>query len=125
MDVFGPVIDQYTMTDSVKDGVTVRLIYDGRPAKAVLDTSKVKQIEEYYEQCLNEGSNEYQVEASKKATTNLAAIVGDDDVLDSVSDYFIEHYESRVKEGSTVAGKAMFVCMNRPIAFKLYNILKK
>ena len=124
MDVFGPVIDQYTMTDSVKDGITVRLVYDGRPARAVLDSGKVQEIEEYYKQCLSAGSNEYQVEASKKAVTKMAAIVGDDDVLDSVADYFIDHYETRVKEGSTVAGKCMFVCMNRPIAFKFHNILK-
>ena len=124
MDVFGPVIDQYTMTDSVKDGITVRLVYDGRPARAVLDDSKVQEIEEYYKQCLAAGSNEYQVEASKKAVTNMAAIVGDDDVLNSVADYFINHYETRVREGSTIAGKCMFVCLNRPIAFKFYNILK-
>lgn len=125
MDVFGPVVDQYTMTDSVKDGITVRLVYDGRPAKAVMDTDKVREIENYYDQCLASGSNEYQVEASKKAVVNMAAIVGDDDVLDSVADYFIDHYETRVREGSTVAGKCMFVCLNRPIAFKFYNILKE
>lgn len=124
MDVFGPVIDQYTMTDSVKDGITVRLVYDGRPARAALDDSKVLEIEEYYKQCLAAGSNQYQIDASKKAVTNMAAIVGDDDVLNSVADYFIDHYETRVREGSTVAGKAMFVCLNRPIAFKFYNILK-
>jgi len=124
MDVFGPVIDQYTMTDSVKDGITVRLVYDGRPARAVLDDEKVQEIEEYYKQCLAAGSNEHQVEASKKEVTSLEAIVGDDDVLNSVADYFIDHYETRVREGSTVAGKCMFVCMTRPIAFKFYNILK-
>ena len=124
MDVFGPVIDQYTMTDSVKDGITVRLVYDGRPARAILDAEKVQEIEEYYKQCLAAGSNEYQIEASKKAVTNMAAIVGDDDVLNSVADYFIDHYETRVREGSSVAGKCMFVCLNRPIAFKFYNILK-
>ena len=125
MDVFGAVIDQYTMTDSVKDGITVRLVYDGRPARATLDDSKVQEIERYYKQCLDAGSNEYQVEASKKAVTNMAAIIGDDDVLNSVADYFIDHYETRVHEGSTVAGKCMFVCLNRPIAFKFYNILKE
>ena len=124
MDVFGPVIDQYTMTDSVKDGITVRLVYDGRPARAVLDDGKVKEIEEYYKQCLAAGSNEYQVEASQKDVANMAAIVGDDDVLNAVADYFINHYENRVNERSTVAGKCMFVCLNRPIAFKFYNILK-
>ena len=72
--MFGPVIDQYTMTDSVKDGITVRLVYDGRPARATLDDEKVKEIEDYYAQCLAAGSNEYQVEASKKAVTNMAAI---------------------------------------------------
>ncbi len=125
MDVFGPVIDQYTMTDSVKDGITVRLVYDGRPARAVLDDCKVQEIEDYYKQCLEAGSNEYQVEASKKAVTNIAAIIGDQDVLQAVADYFIEHYETRVREGSTVAGKCMFVCLNRPIAFKFYQILKE
>ena len=124
MDVFGPVIDQYTMTDSVKDGITVRLVYDGRPARAALNDEKVQEIEEYYRQCLSAGSNEYQVEASKKAVSNMAAIIGDEDVLTSVADYFIDHYETRVREGSTVAGKCMFVCMNRPIAFKFYKILK-
>ena len=122
--MFGPVIDQYTMTDSVKDGITVRLVYDGRAAKACLDTEKVKDIEAYYEKCLAECSNEYQVEASKKAVANMAAIIGDNDVLTSVADYFIEHYESRVREGSTVAGKCMFVCLNRQIAFNFYNIIK-
>ena len=125
MDVFGPVIDQYTMTDSVKDGITVRLVYDGRPARATLDDTKVQEIEAYYQQCLAAGSNEYQIEASKKAVANMEAIVGDDDVLNAVADYFIDHYETRVREGSTVAGKCMFVCLTRPIAFKFYNILKE
>ena len=125
MDVFGPVIDQYTMTDSVKDGITVRLVYDGRPARATLDDEKVKEIEDYYEQCLAAGSNEYQVEASKKAVANMAAVIGDDDVLNAVADYFIDHYENRIREGSSVAGKCMFVCLNRTIAFKFYNILKQ
>ena len=110
MDVFGPVIDQYTMTDSVKDGITVRLVYDGRPARACLDESKVQEIEEYYKQCLAAGSNEYQVEASKKAVTNMAAIVGDDDVLNSVADYFIDHYESSGEE----LGHYISIIKNKP-----------
>lgn len=124
MNVFGPVIDQYTMTDSVKDGITVRLVYDGRPARATLDDDKILDIEAYYRQCLESGSNEYQVEASQKDVAKMEAIVGDDDVLNSVADYFVEHYENRVREGSTVAGKCMFVCISRPIAYKFYNILK-
>ena len=125
MSVFGSVVDQYTMSDSVKDGVTVRLVYDGRAAKACLDNDKVREIEDYYNQCLARGSNAYQVEASKKAVTNLSAIIGDRDILNTVADFFIAHYESRVREGSTVAGKCMFVCYNRTIAFEFYKILKE
>ena len=33
IEVFGPVVDAYTMTEAVKDGITVNLVYDGRAAR--------------------------------------------------------------------------------------------
>lgn len=123
IDVFGDIVDSYTMTDSVEDGVTVRLIYDGKLAKMSLDEKKAKEIEEYYEECLRTGSNEYQVEASKK-NFGIKEIIGDHDRLNTVADYFIEHYENHVEEGS-VAGQAMFVAADRKIAYDFYNILKE
>jgi type I restriction enzyme R subunit len=39
LDVFGEVVDSYTMTESVKDGITVRIVYEGRAAKVVLDNA--------------------------------------------------------------------------------------
>lgn len=50
-------------------------------------------------------------------------ILGDPDRLRSVAEDFIAHYEGRVAEGATVAGKAMFVCSNRNIAYALYKIV--
>ena len=50
-EVFGNVVEAYTMTEAVKDGITVNLVYEGRAAKVVLDNAKVREIEEYYEQC--------------------------------------------------------------------------
>ena len=123
LEVFGGVVDSYTMTESVKDGITVNLVYDGRAARVTLDQAKVQQIEDYYAKCEAEGSNEYQIEESKKAVANLEVILGDKDRLKAVAKDFIEHYESRVKEGATVAGKAMFVCANRFIAYDLYKII--
>lgn len=125
IDVFGDIVESYTMRDSIKDGITVKLVYDGRFARAVLDTEKMKAIEDYYAKCIEEGANEYQVEESKKATVNMRAIVGDRDVLRKVAENFVEHYEGRVTEGSTVKGKAMFVCMDRYIAWDFYNIVKE
>ena len=53
----------------------------------------------------------------------MEVIIGDPDRLRAVAEDFINHYESRVAEGATVAGKAMFVCSNRYIAYDLYKII--
>ena len=40
------------MTESVKDGITVPIVYEGRAAKVVLNNSVRKEIEKYYEEGL-------------------------------------------------------------------------
>lgn len=89
IDVFGKVVDAYTMTEAVQDGITVNLVYDGRAAKVTLDQAKVQEIEDYYAQCEIEGSNDYQIEESKKAVAHLDVILGDPDRLRSVAEDFI------------------------------------
>lgn len=121
LDVFGEVIDAYTMTESVRDEITVRIVYEGRAAKVLLDTGKLQEIEAYYEQCAEDGASEYAVEKSKKANAQMNAILGDPDRLQAIAEDFVKHYDRRVGEGATVKGKAMFVCSSRPIAFELYK----
>lgn len=124
LDVFGPAIDSYTMTESVNDGITVRIVYEGRAAKVVLDNSKLEEIERYYQECEAQGASEYQIEESKKATASMHSILGDPDRLAALANDFVAHYEERVREGSTVKGKAMFVCANREIAYDFYQCVK-
>ncbi|TAH24515.1 MAG: type I restriction endonuclease subunit R [Cytophagales bacterium] len=121
LDVFGKVVDAYTMTESVKDEITVRIVYEGRAAKVLLNNSKLKEIEDYYAKCAEIGSNENQIEQSKKEMAQMYAIIGDPDRLKAVAEDFVSHYEKRVSEGSTVKGKAMFVCSTREIAYELYK----
>lgn len=121
LDVFGKVVDAYTMTESVKDEITVRIVYEGRAAKVLLNNAKLKEIEEYYAKCAEMGSNENQIDQSKKEMAQMYAIIGDPDRLKAVAEDFVNHYETRVSEGSTVKGKAMFVCSTREIAFELYK----
>ena len=123
IEVFGAVVDAYTMTEAVRDGITVNLVYDGRAARVTLDHTKIQEIEDYYARCAEEGSNEHQIEESKKAVAKMEVIIGDPDRLRSVAQDFIDHYENRIAEGATVAGKAMFVCANRNIAYDLYKII--
>ena len=121
LDVFGKVVDAYTMTESVRDEITVRIVYEGRAAKVALKNGELEKIERYYEEAAEAGANDYQIEQSKHETANMYAILGDPDRLRAVADDFVTHYSNRVAEGSTVKGKAMFVCSNREIAFELYK----
>ena len=121
LDVFGEVVDAYTMQESVEDEITVRIVYEGRAAKVLLDNSKLQEIEDYYEECAEEGASEYQIEESKKATAQMNSILGDPDRIKALAEDFVKHYEKRVSEGSTIKGKAMFVSSSRPIAYDFYK----
>ena len=123
LDVFGKVVDAYTMTESVKDEITVRIVYEGRAAKVILNNSELAKIEAYYNEAAAEGANAYQVEESKKQSANMNAVLGDPDILKKIANDFVTHYENRINEGATVKGKAMFVCSSRPIAYAFYQNL--
>jgi type I restriction enzyme, R subunit len=121
LDVFGKVVDAYTMTESVRDEITVRIVYEGRAAKVALHNSELEKIEKYYEAAAEAGANEYQIEESKKASATINAILGDPDRLKAVAEDFVLHYENRLNEGATTKGKAIFVCSSREIGFELYK----
>ncbi len=123
MDVFGQIEDAYTMKESVFDGITVKIVYEGRAAKVLLNNEKLREIEAYYNKCAEDGANEYQIEESKKATTQLNVILGDPTRLQLLAEDFITHYEKRIQEGATVKGKVMFVSSSREIAFELYKLI--
>lgn len=121
LDVFGKVIDAYTMTESVRDEITVRIVYEGRAAKVALNNSELEKIEKYYQDVAVEGANEYQIEKSKQESSSMNTILGDPKRLAALAKDFVEHYENRVSEGATVKGKAMFVCSSREIAYEFYK----
>lgn len=125
LDVFGKVVDAYTMTESVKDEITVRIVYEGRSAKIALQNSELEKIEEYYKISEESGANQYQVEESKKQSASMYAILGDPDRLKELAVDFTKHYENRINEGATVKGKAIFVSSSREIAYEFYkNIIE-
>ena len=121
LDVFGEVVDSYTMTESVADEITVPIVYEGRAAKVILDNAKLEEIENYYDQCAEAGASDYAIEDSKKTMANMGAILGDPQRIEALAADFVEHYEKRVTEGSTVAGKAIFVSSSRQIAYDFYK----
>ena len=125
LDVFGEVVDSYTMNESVKDEITVRIVYEGRAAKVVLDNNQLAEIEKYYDDCAEAGASEYQIEESKKATASMSSILGDPDRIKALAQDFVRHYENRVAEGSTIKGKAMLVSSERKVAWAFYQELRE
>lgn len=126
VNVFGPIVASYKMKQAVDDGSTVGIDLLPGPSAVRLDETKLAIVDKYYSDQLKEGTNKYEVNQSIKDMATVRTIIDNDSRLDLVVDHFIKHYELRVKEASTVRGKAMFVCYDRKIAFKVYKkILEK
>ena len=119
---FGDEIDRYTMDQSVADGLTVSIKYHPRIAKVLLDKEKVKEIEEYYKKCADDGATKEDVEASKKAMSSMEMIIGEPSRLERLAVDIHDHYISSCATNPDRIQKAMIVCSNRKIA---YSLLKK
>jgi type I restriction enzyme R subunit len=117
--VFGDVVDSYTMQQSVEDEITVDLKYIPRIAKVTLNSEKVKEIDSFYNKCADEGATEEDVAASKSAMSAMEVILGDDERLDRLAKDIIEHYSNACENKFDVVQKAMIVCSQRKIAFRL------
>lgn len=123
--VFGEIIDKYTMKQSYEDGSTVRISRLPGPREVQLDENLAKVCDEYYKLQQDNGANEYQIEESKKQMSRMEIIIGNPDRLNIVVNHFIKHYEKRCEENATVNQKAMFVCVNRKVAYEVYKRIKE
>ena len=117
--VFGDVVDSYTMKESSDDGITVRIAYEPRLARVVLSDEQAKEIQKYYEQCAAQGSTNEQIEESQRAMSKMTAILGHPDRLKKLAADIVSHYEALCSEKPEIVQKAMIVCADRPLAFKV------
>ena len=122
---FGEEIDRYTMDQAVADGLTVPIKYHPRIAKVLLDETKVKQIEDYYKKCADDGATEEDIEASKKAMSSMEVILGEPSRLERLAVDIHDHYTSACDEDPDRIQKAMIVCSSRPIAYALLQKFKE
>src|SRR5690606_33471203 len=68
-----------------------------------------------------EGATEYHLQGRQKAIARMEVILGDPGRLEALAKVFISQYEKRIEENATVAGKVLFVCACREIAYKLFK----
>lgn len=123
--VFGAVVDKYTMKEAVRDGITVDIKYIPRLARVALNAQQAQLIEEYYAKCSDEGATPEDIAMSKKAMASMEAIIGNEERLARVANDIAVHYETMCADKPDVIQKAMIVCSNRQIAYKLFCALRK
>lgn len=116
---FGDEIDRYTMDQAVADGLTVQIKYHPRIAKVLLDGQKVKEIEDFYKTCAEEGATYEDVEASKRAMSSMEVILGEPLRLERLAIDIHDHYVASCAKDPDRIQKAMIVCSNRKIAYAL------
>lgn len=117
--VFGEIIDVYDMTQSIEDGATVPLYYEGRMAKVGLNAQILKQIDEYYELLESEDlADDEQIRRSKTMMTNISQIIEDPSRLEMIARDILEHYDTRK---NMTANKAMIVAYSRNAGYTLYQ----
>lgn len=123
--VFGEIVDRYTMSMAVDDEITKEIKYIPRIAKVTLDSAKVKETEEYYKTCADEGATEEDIAASKKAMSAMEVILGDDDRLERLAADIIGHYTASCDNKPDVIQKAMVICSSRQIGYRLLEMFRK
>lgn len=123
--VFGDIVDSYTMKEASDDGITVRIAYEPRLVRVILSEDDAKEIQKYYNLCAEQGANEEQIEESKRAMSKMTAILGHPDRLKKLAADIVQHYETLCDEKPEIVQKAMIVCADRKLAFRvLKEILK-
>ena len=122
---FGEEIDRYTMDQAVADGLTIDIKYHPRIAKVLLNNEKIKEIEDYYKKCAEDGATTEDVEASKRAMSSMEVILGEPLRLERLATDIHDHYIAACANDPERVQKAMIVCSNRQIAFDLLQKFKE
>ena len=107
------------MKESSDDGITVRIAYEPRLARVIVSDEQAKEIQKYYERCAEQGSTEEQIAESQRAMSKMSAILGHPDRVHKLAADIVLHYETLCAEKPDVVQKAMIVCADRPLAFRL------
>ncbi|MEM1485795.1 HsdR family type I site-specific deoxyribonuclease [Oscillospiraceae bacterium PP1C4] len=122
--VFGDIVDSYTMKESSDDGITVRISYEPRLARVIVSDEQAKEIQQYYNKCLDDGASSDHVEDSKRAMSKLEKVLSNPQRLNKLANDIVTHYDTLCAEKPNIVQKAMIVCASRTLAFELYKKIK-
>jgi len=113
---FGQLIDSYTLSQSVEDGNTVAIVYEGRRQDLHIIKDKLDDdFEEYFKH-----KTDAEKEAIKAKYFNKIALAeADDRIRDIAKDLLIHYRDNSYKSGF----KAQLVCVSRHACVKYYDAI--
>jgi type I restriction enzyme R subunit len=124
-DVFGEYIELiYDLTQAVKDGATVPVLYESRLIELNFPKSvKPEDIDEQADE-VTAGLDDSERERIQQRVAAMNAVYGAPDRLRELSEDVVAHWESRsdqMRKFIGVPGKGMIVCATRDICADLYG----
>ncbi|MES3031322.1 MAG: type I restriction endonuclease subunit R [Patescibacteria group bacterium] len=113
---FGSIISSYKIGQSVEDGATVPIYYEGRLVPLHLAD---KFIDSKFDDILGEIIVDEKAKARKEWAV-LEEVVGSQSRIEQIAKDIVNHYNNR-----PIEGKAMVVTMSRRIAVSMYKEIQK
>ncbi len=115
---FGKLIDSYTISEAVKDGNTVAIIYEGRKEELHIITD---QLDEDFNEYFKDKSDDEKEAIKQKYFTKIALAEADDRIDEIAKDMLIHYRDNSYKQGF----KAQIVTVSRHACVKYYNAIQK
>lgn len=122
-EVFGNYIDVYDMTQAVADGATRPVYYESRVMNLNLNEETLHELDEAFDKMADEGASEEEIIKAKQGLSGVGGILNRDDVVRSLCEDIISHYEANRQYELT--GKAMIVAYSKGVAVKIYKQILK
>jgi len=115
-EIFGHYIDIYDIAQAVQDGATVPIYYESRLVRVDLDAKGRALLDELDDDLSGEEVSDTQ--RAKAKQTQLDAIVGSSQRLETIANDIVTHFEQRQTANR---GKGMIVTLSRQVAANLYD----
>ncbi|MDC0208722.1 type I restriction endonuclease subunit R [Nitrosopumilus sp.] len=117
-ETFGPIISTYTQSQSVKDGTTVEIQYEGR----CLGQHIIKNIQEGFDE-ITESLNEEETEAVGKKWSDFVTLVEREERMKEIVKDMVFHFNE--KKSVFPKGKAMLCASTKMAAARYYEYINE
>ena len=114
--VFGNIVSEYKLSEAVKDGATVDIIYEARLVPLGIAKEDINSL---FDELLGDIVIEEKTKIQKEWTV-LEKVVGTQSRIEQIAKDIVQHFNQR-----PIEGKGMIVTMSRRIAVSLYQEIQK